>query len=218
MIPSHSEGEVCVWTLSGRLTHKENAAFQGMLSALPRAAQRALCLDLHDVEYVDSFGLGLVLIAHDEAKRSGKTLTVRNARGPVEKLFRLAGLEGLMAEGTLAGTKMPPVPSPRAPMGLRMRGPIDQDGTVVFALSGRFTFSDKDVFQQVLDCIASGAARVILDLSALEFMDSAALSMFLIARDEVDLSRGSLTLKGPAGRVARLFELAGLSQLMAVET
>ena len=85
-------------------------------------------------------------------------------------------------------------------------------------LSGSFTFKDHHSFRALLDLLkASAGHRHVLDLSRLEFLDSAALGMLLIAEDEVASASCALVLRRPPPQIARLFELAAMETLFTIE-
>ena len=91
------------------------------------------------------------------------------------------------------------------------------DGTVI-ALEGAFTFKDHHSFRTLLnDLNASPGRRHALDLSLLEFLDSAALGMLLIADDEAKAGGWTLTLRKPSGDVAKLMELSSMESLFTIE-
>ena len=91
-------------------------------------------------------------------------------------------------------------------------------GGTVLALNGAFTFKDHHSFRAVLDVLKSGTgARRVLDLSRLEFLDSAALGMLLVADDEAKRAGWSLTLRHPPTQIARLMELAAMDTLLTIE-
>jgi anti-anti-sigma factor len=88
---------------------------------------------------------------------------------------------------------------------------------VVIALRGAFTFKDHHSFRALLEALRGGGHRHVLDMSALEFVDSAALGMLLIADDEARVSGWKLTLRRPSSRVARLLEVAAMDSIFAIE-
>lgn len=51
-----------------------------------------LVLDVKNLDFMDSSGIGMVIGRYKLMKRSGGTVAVRGARGSVEKLFALSGL------------------------------------------------------------------------------------------------------------------------------
>jgi anti-anti-sigma factor len=85
-------------------------------------------------------------------------------------------------------------------------------------LSGRLTFADHNNFRAIIAQFSEpGAKRFVLDLSGIDFIDSAALGMVLLARDTA-ISRGvHLILKGAAGQVKRIMEVAKFNTLFTME-
>ena len=56
-----------------------------------------LVLDLSDLTFMDSSGIGVLLGRLRILQARGGTLAVQNMRPPIEKLFRLTGLERVIA-------------------------------------------------------------------------------------------------------------------------
>ena len=54
---------------------------------------RHLCLDLGDLTFMDSSGIGVLLGRLRILQQRGGTLSVKNMQPPIEKLFRLTGLQ-----------------------------------------------------------------------------------------------------------------------------
>lgn len=95
---------------------------------------------------------------------------------------------------------------------------VTDEGDQSIALRGRFTFSDYPTFRALLTRLERGnGKRHVFDLSALEYVDSAALGMLLIARDEADRLGWSLALRNPVGQVQRTLRAAALSTLFSIE-
>jgi anti-anti-sigma factor len=88
---------------------------------------------------------------------------------------------------------------------------------IVMALRGAFTFKDHNSFRTLLDALRGAGSRHVLDLSGLEFVDSAALGMLLIADDEARSAGWTLTLRRPTSRVARLMEVAAMDSIFTIE-
>ena len=90
---------------------------------------------------------------------------------------------------------------------------------VVMALQGSFTFKDHHSFRALLDGLKAVAGRDhVLDLSGIEFLDSAALGMLLVADDETRSRGCNLTLRKPSSQIARLLELASMDSLFSIES
>lgn len=92
-------------------------------------------------------------------------------------------------------------------------------GGAVMALQGSFTFKDHHSFRALLDSLRGMSGRNhVLDLSGVDFLDSAALGMLLVADDETKSRGCSLTLRKPSTQIARLLELASMDTLFKIET
>lgn len=219
---SHIEGPEPVYRLAGKLSFADNEAMRPVLDDMGTGTGRTLILDISHLDYVDSFGIGLFLVALDEVKKAGNRLVVRNPQGAVKRIFALSNLDTLL---TIEGENTPPLgPSaklpPLAPVhnGLTI-GPVvaDGEGGFVVMLAGRFTFNDHEGFETLLSAIEScAAATLTLNLKGVEFMDSAGLSMLLIAREEAARNNTHLVLASPSGRVSQLLDLAAIDTLVDV--
>ena len=86
------------------------------------------------------------------------------------------------------------------------------------AMSGEFTFSDHVPFKQmVTEIFAAPGRSVVIDLSKLDFIDSAGLGMLLLARDEAKKNHRELILRRPSGQVKRMFAVTTFNTLFTVE-
>lgn len=87
------------------------------------------------------------------------------------------------------------------------------------ALTGRFTFSDYSTFRTLLTQLEdSKSKQFVLDLGEVEFIDSAALGMLLIAHDEAKKHHWTVVLRRPLGQVKRTLEIASMSSLFTIES
>ncbi len=85
-------------------------------------------------------------------------------------------------------------------------------------MSGRFTYADHQSFRDLIDTFRDLKGRkVVLDMSGVEFVDSAAMGMLLLAR-ETALGHGVETvIRNPAGKVRSLMQVARFDSLFAIE-
>lgn len=95
---------------------------------------------------------------------------------------------------------------------------IRTDAVPEIRLSGRMEFTDHDrLVEIVTELNELRASRVVLDLSQLEFIDSAGLGMLLILQEEAESGNTKLIVRGAAGDVRRSIELARLSEIITFE-
>jgi len=86
------------------------------------------------------------------------------------------------------------------------------------ALSGSFTFRDHDTFFEIISLIKSGRhEKIIFDLSECDFIDSAALGMFVIAHDEAASKSVALSIRGVKGKVKDVMFAARFDSLYTFE-
>jgi anti-anti-sigma factor len=89
---------------------------------------------------------------------------------------------------------------------------------IAIALHGSFTFKDHTSFRTALDALAAHQGRrKTLDLSGVDFLDSAALGMLLIADEEISCGPVKLTLCNLSPPVSRLFELTAMNMIFIIE-
>lgn len=76
--------------LSGDLTYESTDTFTALVEALEQDRIAACVLDLGELDFIDSAGLGLLVLTKANTARAGIALSLRNPRGQVLELFELA--------------------------------------------------------------------------------------------------------------------------------
>lgn len=93
-----------------------------------------------------------------------------------------------------------------------------QDGKEIF-ISGTFTFRDHDTFFEIVSLIKNTTdKKIVFNLKDCDFIDSAALGMFVIAHDEAVAKSVALTIKGVQGRVKDVMYAARFDTLYDFES
>jgi anti-anti-sigma factor len=81
-------------------------------------------------------------------------------------------------------------------------------------MKGRFTFNDNQKFKTIINLLDQPDIRTIaLDFSHVDFIDSAALGMLLLLRDEAQKQDIRISLQNPNGQIQKIFELTKINQL-----
>lgn len=84
-------------------------------------------------------------------------------------------------------------------------------------MSGRFTFNDHPEFREILQQMTEPAIRqIVLHMSQVEFVDSAALGMLLLANDEAEKHQKRLVISGAKGQVKKMFDMAHFNTLFSM--
>jgi anti-sigma B factor antagonist len=97
---------------------------------------------------------------------------------------------------------------------------IDRDGAkAVVRIEGEIEFATAPRLRTaLLDLARSEAAPVVLDLSAVSFLDSAGLSLLIQAKKRLASNDSDLVLRAPRPNVRRVLEISGVIELFVVET
>ena len=92
-----------------------------------------------------------------------------------------------------------------------------QHGSYHVTMRGSFTFSDHLAFRDILKEMATeGVNNVAFYLSEVEFVDSAALGMLLLARESAEKQHKNLTLHGATGQVKKMFDMSQFERLFTL--
>ena len=93
-------GQRIIVRLSGELDHHSAADVRGALDAVLRdVTVREMQLDMTDVTFLDSAGLGVVLGRYRTLAARGGRLIVSGVRTPIDRIFRMSGLYALVERG-----------------------------------------------------------------------------------------------------------------------
>ena len=94
----------------------------------------------------------------------------------------------------------------------------ENSGTREVFVNGRFTFSDNEAFQGIISSLGEpGLKRCVLDMSGLEFIDSAGLGMLLLARDAASEAKVDVVLRGTRGLVRKMLDIAKFESIVPLE-
>jgi len=85
----HQDDHGTVIRLIGRLTFDDHQKFRAVNALAGSAPSRRLVLDLSGLEFIDSAGLGMLVVFKDLASRTQTPVFQTGARGVVGKLMDL---------------------------------------------------------------------------------------------------------------------------------
>ncbi|MET0154788.1 MAG: STAS domain-containing protein [Rickettsiales bacterium] len=88
---------------------------------------------------------------------------------------------------------------------------------VCFNMKGRFVFSDHMQFKDILDYIENDAVGAVrLDFKEVEFIDSAALGLLLLAKEKSEKAGKRFVLERPVGQVAKMFKISRFQDMFDI--
>lgn len=80
------------------------------------------------------------------------------------------------------------------------------------------TFTAVQLREELDSITITEGLKIVLDLSKVAYMDSTGLGVFVALYKKVTKDQAHLKLVGLSNRLARLFEITGLSDLMDIES
>ena len=83
----------------------------------------------------------------------------------------------------------------------------------VLTVTGKLDVTTVPAFDAVLlDLIAKGRRRIVVDLGGLEYISSAGLRVLLVAAKRLQPASGRLVMAGAKGLVARVLDISGFAE------
>ena len=82
-------------SLIGDLTFTDHVTFRDILARLIQANRKTVTIDLSKLDFVDSAGLGMLLIAKEEVAKANRSLTLSHPKKQVERMFAVTKFDSL---------------------------------------------------------------------------------------------------------------------------
>lgn len=76
-------------SISGEFTFTDHVAFKAIATRLFENSGKPIVIDLASLEFIDSAGLGMLLIVRDEAGKASRKLILRSPNGQVKRMFEV---------------------------------------------------------------------------------------------------------------------------------
>lgn len=92
---AHSGSEF-VADLSGDLSFSDYRDFQDVLKKMAALTAKSVVLSINKLSSIDSAGIGMFLIAAEQAEKNGQMFSVLSPSGQVERILKLADLKDVL--------------------------------------------------------------------------------------------------------------------------
>lgn len=89
-LATHTDASTFRISISGRFTFHDNNAFRLLLKEIENTDQPEVALDIASLEYIDSSGLGMLLLLRELTNEKQLTLTLNHATGQPMQLFEIS--------------------------------------------------------------------------------------------------------------------------------
>ena len=95
-IDETARGDGVALALRGDLDMSATFALEPVLDRVLADDPRELVLDLAEVGFVDSSGVGLLIATHERATGADVAMAITGAAPEVQRVFHIAGLDGVL--------------------------------------------------------------------------------------------------------------------------
>lgn len=91
------------------------------------------------------------------------------------------------------------------------------DGTTIVSVGGEIdVYTAPKLRDKITELVAAGAHRMVIDLEAVEFLDSTGLGVLVGGLKKVRAHDGSLQLVCTQDRLLKIFRITGLAKVFAI--
>lgn len=81
--------------LSGQFTLTDSDAFKEIMEQVGQHKPRAIIIDFSDVDFIDSAGLGMLLLMRDTCQGKNISISLKSTQGQVKKIFGISRFDQL---------------------------------------------------------------------------------------------------------------------------
>jgi HptB-dependent secretion and biofilm anti anti-sigma factor len=82
--------------LNGKLTFSDNNAFQSITDISGGKTDQHIEIHLEGLDYIDSSGIGMLLVLKEKCDENGATMTLSRPQGQVAKILRVACIDSII--------------------------------------------------------------------------------------------------------------------------
>lgn len=102
-------------------------------------------------------------------------------------------------------------------MNLRVEVERPEEGMAVLKLAGEVdVYTSPRVKQEIVDLLNGGATKLVVDLSAVEYLDSTGLGVLIGGLKRTKEREGDLKIACDNLRIMRIFEITGLTKIFDI--
>jgi anti-anti-sigma factor len=210
-ITVNRNGDAQVFSLKGRLDSDSAPEFERRYHAETNSETMALILDLTALEYVSSVGLRSILSAGKLMKARGGQLVLCVPRGLTRDIIEGSGFHQMF---TIVSTPQETGKLSPGTFRVLMHKEWDVDVMTIF---GRVDSERApEVEAAGRNVLSAPFQKLLINMSAVEYLSSAGLCALLTLRKLADAKHGRLFLCSPAAQVMEVLKMSGFDKIFTV--
>ena len=99
MLKIYNDGTRMTAAIYGDIDHHAARELRAAMDeAISRSRPELLVIDMENVGFTDSSGIGLILGRLNSVRAVGGSILIKNARAEIAQVIKLSGLEGFLAD------------------------------------------------------------------------------------------------------------------------
>jgi anti-sigma B factor antagonist len=220
--------DVCVLELEGRITlGNECQELEWQVEDLLKNQEKKIILDLSKVKYLDSTGVGMLVMCSGKMKQAGGELSIAGAQGIVEQTLRMTRVDQIVtlhATSEAAGANLTTsTPLGEAPVSagstaadsVRLRTETRRVGDLVIVTCGGRLVADPQLesFRDQIKNVLSQSRDVVLDFSKMTFIDSSGLGALVRLLASARSAGGDIKLCNVPPHIRQVLRITNLTSL-----
>ena len=95
-IENYNDDGVLRITMSGRFTHIDNAKIIVICRSIVENKTKVVDVDMGDLTFIDSSGIGMLLVVAETIQSIGGVLTLHNMKGQVDRILKVSRFDQLL--------------------------------------------------------------------------------------------------------------------------
>jgi anti-anti-sigma factor len=215
---SETEGTRYILYLPDRFAGDSAKEARGLVYNALDTGVSELIVDLSATIFIDSFGIGVLVLFAKELKSRKGTVHLRNLQGTIQELFHECDLDQVFSITSGSTTKQAEVGFFDSAVDIKLDITEDHRGDVcVLHMSGVMNNPQgSKFFKQKLLLVMAHFKKILLNMEDLTFIDSMSVSAIITLNKLIKETGGSMTVSGVNYLISDLFATLDLHKLFSV--
>lgn len=204
-------GDTQVFTLSGRLDSESTPEFERQCAEEIQSDSQALILDLSGLEYLSSAGLRSILSVGKRLQAKGGKLVLCVPKGLILQIIEACGFHKLF---TICHSMDETGKHSVGTFRVHLHKEWEVDVMTVFGRVDAERAPEVEAAGRKI--LETAFQKLLINLSAVDYLSSAGLCALLNLAKLADAKRGRLFVCGPSASVRQIFKMSGFDKIFAI--
>jgi anti-sigma B factor antagonist len=211
-----SENGVCTFKMPERFNAETPHKTVAMLKELPSGNWERVVLDMSDIVFMDSAGIGVLVFLYKELTARGKALVLRNPQRKIYDILAEIGVDRLFDVELSSGMKRGGVRLTELDNQLQIEEDVVND-VYIISLSGVMNYPNgSGLFKNRMFLTLAYTNKILLDCKGLAFFDSLSVGSVLRLSRLLQDNGGSMKICCANNVVRDVFASLGIDSIIRI--